>query len=79
MDRLALWIDKSPESKKALKELKRSGCEFDLYDAKHKNVIAEEQPPLLTTSAGTLGGLDAIKSYISSLRACSDNTPISQK
>jgi len=61
---LALWIDSSPSSRKALEALQASGLQFDCYDVTEPNVYADGQPPLLTTSLGTFSGLESVLAYV---------------
>jgi len=57
---LALWIDSSSSSRKALQALQASGIAFDCYDVTKPNVYADGQPPLLTTPLGTVSGLESV-------------------
>ena len=62
--KIALWIDSSPSSKRALESIRASGLSFDCYDVTEPNVYADGQPPLLTTPEGTFSGLESILAYV---------------
>lgn len=62
--KVALWIDSSSSSKRALAALRASGLQFDCYDVAEPNVYADGQPPLLTTPEGTFSGLESILAYV---------------
>jgi hypothetical protein len=62
--KIALWIDSSESSKRALEAIQASGLLFDYYDVAEPNVYADGQPPLLTTPEGTFSGLESILAYV---------------